>query len=242
MDTITGRREWLFLGATAVVALHVVDDNFLQPAAGTSALDHLASGLVPLALLALGGWSYLRVRAGARALIAIAIGHLRGHDRRLRSRLLLGRGRARPATTTPDSWRSRRDWSCVGVGVAVLWRSRRRTPRLWWRYSRRLLLALVGVVALYELVLPVGVAYMATHAARAVVPDADLGAPYENVTLTTSDGLTLRGLVRPLEERRRRHLVPRAQGVGDPGADPDAREARLRRAAVRPSRRGRQRG
>ena len=67
-------RHRVFLGATAVVALHVVDDNFLQPAAGTSALDHLASGLVPLALLALGGWFYLRVRAGARALIAIAVG------------------------------------------------------------------------------------------------------------------------------------------------------------------------
>src|SRR5215216_1144155 len=64
----------VFLGATAVVGLHLVDDNYLQPAAGTSAFDHLASGLVPLALLVLGGWFYLRVRAGARALIAIAIG------------------------------------------------------------------------------------------------------------------------------------------------------------------------
>src|SRR5688500_11595952 len=67
-------RDLVFLGATAVVGLHVVDDNFLQPAGGTSALDHLASGLVPLAMLALGGWFYPRVRAGARALIAIAIG------------------------------------------------------------------------------------------------------------------------------------------------------------------------
>ena len=58
-------RHLVFLGATGVVALHVVDDNFLQPAAGTSALDHLASGLLPLAALALGGWSYPRVRAGA---------------------------------------------------------------------------------------------------------------------------------------------------------------------------------
>ena len=72
----------------------------------------------------------------------------------------------------------------------MLWRSRLQTPRLWWRYSRRrLLLGLVGVVALYEVVLPVGVAYVSTHVARAVVPDADLGAPYEDVTLKTSDGL-----------------------------------------------------
>ena len=38
--------------AIGVVALHVVDDNFLQPNPGTSAGDHLASGLVPLAILA----------------------------------------------------------------------------------------------------------------------------------------------------------------------------------------------
>ena len=81
----------------------------------------------------------------------------------------------------------------LGVGVGVLWRSRRPTPQRWWRYGRRLLLGLLSVVALHEVALPVGVAYMATHAARAVVPDADLGAPYEEVTLRTSDGLSLEG-------------------------------------------------
>ena len=185
-------RHPVFFGATAVVGLHVVDDNFLQPAAGTSALDHLASGLLPLAVLALGGWLYLRVRAGARALIAIAIGifgvMVGGFEAGYYAVAIGPSGDdytgllAIPAGLV-----------LIGVGVWVLWRSRRPTPRLRWRYCRRLLLALVGIVALYELVLPVGVAYMATHAARAVVPDADLGAPYENVTLRTSDGLSLEG-------------------------------------------------
>lgn len=170
----------------------MVDDNFLQPAAGTSALDHLASGLVPLALLALGGWFYLRVRAGARALIALATGVFG---------VMIGVLEAGYYSVAIGP--SGDDYTgllaipaglvLVGVGLSVLWRSRRQTPRLWWRYSRRLLLGLVGVVALYEVVLPVGVAYMSTHVARAVVPDADLGAPYENVTLKTSDGLSLRG-------------------------------------------------
>jgi hypothetical protein len=30
--------------AIGAVGLHIVDDNFLQPAAGTSPADHLASG------------------------------------------------------------------------------------------------------------------------------------------------------------------------------------------------------
>ena len=36
-----------------VIALHVVDDSFLQPPPGTAARDHLLSGLVPLAVLTL---------------------------------------------------------------------------------------------------------------------------------------------------------------------------------------------
>ena len=35
----------LFRLAVGVLALHVVDDSFLQPASGTSAAGHLASGL-----------------------------------------------------------------------------------------------------------------------------------------------------------------------------------------------------
>jgi hypothetical protein len=38
--------------AIGVMALHIADDSFLQPAPGTRADDHLVSGLVPLAALA----------------------------------------------------------------------------------------------------------------------------------------------------------------------------------------------
>jgi hypothetical protein len=38
----------VFLAAVAVIAVHVLDDSFIQPEPGTSAGDHLVSGLVPL--------------------------------------------------------------------------------------------------------------------------------------------------------------------------------------------------
>ena len=41
-------RSPLFMAAVGVIALHVIDDSFLQPQPGTSAGDHLVSGLVPL--------------------------------------------------------------------------------------------------------------------------------------------------------------------------------------------------
>jgi hypothetical protein len=49
--------------ALGAIALHVVDDNFLQPEPGTSASDHLVSGLVPLVLL---GWVAARDAWGRR--------------------------------------------------------------------------------------------------------------------------------------------------------------------------------
>ena len=63
------------LSHPVLFGLHIVDDNFLQPQAGTSAADHLVSGLVPLALVAAAALSaYPRVRAGARAL-ALLLGY-----------------------------------------------------------------------------------------------------------------------------------------------------------------------
>ena len=55
----------------------------------------------------------------------------------------------------------------VAVGAVGLWRSRRQTPKHWWRYLRRLLLSLVAVVAAYQLVFPVALAYMASAAPTA---------------------------------------------------------------------------
>jgi hypothetical protein len=50
--------------ALAAVAVHVLDDNYVEPAPGTSAADHLASGLIPLAVLIIATALYVRFRAG----------------------------------------------------------------------------------------------------------------------------------------------------------------------------------
>jgi hypothetical protein len=47
--------------------VHVLDDNFVQPQPGTSAGDHVVSGLVRLAVLGLAMWAYPRLRGGRRA-------------------------------------------------------------------------------------------------------------------------------------------------------------------------------
>jgi hypothetical protein len=177
--------------AFAVISLHVVDDNFIQPNPGTSPVDHLVSGLIPLALLVGAGVVYGRVRAGARATIALLGGYFG---------LLVATEAVHYTRTVGPSGD---DFTgllsiaagllLIGLGATTLWRSRRRDDSLVWRYVRRLLLV-AGVLFLTVAVLfPVAIAYAVTHAARSTVPSPDLGARYEDVQFTTSDGLRLEG-------------------------------------------------
>ena len=177
--------------ALGVVALHVVDDNFLQPNPGTSAADHLVSGLVPLALLVPAGFFYPRLRPGVRATIALLAGFLG---------VLAG---TEAAYYTKAVGPSGDDYTgllsilsgllLIGLGGFILWRSRRTEDRLWWRYLRRLLLLAGAFVAMVAVLLPVAISYVVTHTARAEIPAASLGATYEDVELTTADGLRLQG-------------------------------------------------
>jgi hypothetical protein len=69
------RGSALFLLGIGVVAVHIVDDNFVQPQPGTGATDHLVSGFVPLALIAsaAAGYGHLRALPGKRPALAISI-------------------------------------------------------------------------------------------------------------------------------------------------------------------------
>jgi uncharacterized protein len=177
--------------AVALVGLHVLDDNFLQPQPGTSARDHLVSGLVPLACLGLGAAVYGRVRPGLRGAIALLLGFfgvLFGTEAVHYTRAVGPSGDDYTGLLSVPA-----GLLLIGIGAVTLWRSRRRDDGLWWRYGRRLIIAASAVVAAMAFLFPVALAYVVTHASRAHVPAADLGAAYEDVTFTTSDGLRLKG-------------------------------------------------
>jgi alpha/beta superfamily hydrolase len=178
--------------ALGLIGLHFLDDNFVQPQPGTSAADHLVSGLVPLALLLLFALAYPRLRGGLRGTLAIVLGVFA---------TVMGAGEA--GYYALQLGPSADDYTgflalaagllLIGVGATTLWKTRRREGSAARRYVRRVLLAVVAFVGAYLVLMPLSLSYVFTHAARAVVPRAELGAAYEQVAFETADGLTLKG-------------------------------------------------
>jgi uncharacterized protein len=180
----------LFLIGIGLIAIHVVDDNYVQPQPGMSPGDHVVSGLVPLALLGLAAWAYPRLRGGQRGALALACGALgiaAGVEALYYTREVGPSGDdftgllAVPAGAL-----------LIGLGVVTLWRTRRTEGSRPWRYGRRVLLGLAGAFT-GALVLIVGLGYATTHVGRAVVPPDHLGVAHENVSFSTADGLELEG-------------------------------------------------
>jgi uncharacterized protein len=177
--------------ALGIGALHVVDDNFLQPQPGTSAGDHLVGGLIQTAFFVSFAWAYPRLRPGLRGTLAIFVGLFM---------VVMGAGEA--GYYTRENGPSGDDYTgllaipagvlLVGVGLFTLWRSRK-GGSLIRRYARRAALALGLLIGLYFVLYPFAESYVLTHAARAYVPTPQLGTAYEEVAFTTSDGLRLQG-------------------------------------------------
>jgi hypothetical protein len=185
------RERTVFRTALAIVAAHVVDDTLVQPPAGTSATGHLVSAVVPVGLLALAAWGYPRLSGCARGALALALGL---------TAIAVGVEGAYYASAVGPSGDDYTGLlallagiALLGLGAATLWRTRRTEGTPVWRYPRRLLLAVAAFFAFQLVVLPLGLAYITTHTARAVVPANELGVAYENVSFRTSDGLRLEG-------------------------------------------------
>jgi fermentation-respiration switch protein FrsA (DUF1100 family) len=183
-----------FLVPVGLIALHVGDDNFLQPPSGTSAAEHLVPGLLVLAALALAAWGFPRLRAGAQgalALLLAPVGVIAGSEAiAYASRVGPSHDDFTGLLAIPAGL------ALLALGAVILWRSRRLDGRVR-RYGRRLLLTGSGVVVAWMLIFPLGLAYVFTHVARTPVEHIDLGPRAQDVTLKTRDGLRLAGTYVP---------------------------------------------
>jgi uncharacterized protein len=186
---MSARLSMLFYGSVALLALHVLDDGLFQPEPGTGAGDHILYVGVFLAFFAAAAFAYPRVRPGARAALAVflavvvltyaavAVGEARGqglagHD--YTGLLLFASGVA-----------------LLAVAVMTLWSARRTDGSRKRRYLRRGVIAFGALVLALMVAMPTALAIAFTHRPRTEVRPANLGRPYQEVTLRTDDGLHL---------------------------------------------------
>jgi hypothetical protein len=178
--------------AFAVIGLHILDDSFFQPEPGTAVADHLASGLIPIAVLAGAAVAYPRLRPGLRAALAVVLGVLG-----------IVMGSIEAVYYGPREGLSGDDFtgllSAVGgvvlvlLGIWTAWRGRRRDGSRIRRYTRRALLAVAWVLGGFFVLFPLSLSYGFTHAARLKTPNGNLGTQYQPVSFQSHDGLRLDG-------------------------------------------------
>jgi dienelactone hydrolase len=197
------RREYaLFAIGIGLVAVHIADDNYLQPEPGTSAGDHLASGLIPVGVLAVVAILYPHVRAGVRAATAMTFGAI-GITVGIPSAYHLIKGSASGDDFT-GLLALTAGAALLLSGPVVLWKARRSEGSRRRRYLRRSLTAVAAVGAapliIWFFVFPVGFSYIYTHTGR-TASTPDLGVPSEGVTVLTSDSLELEAWYVPSKNR-----------------------------------------
>ncbi len=211
---VVGKETAIVRLAIGLIAFHVVNDNFLQPRPGTSPADHLASGLVPVAILAFVAAVYPRLPAAGRAATAMTVGGL-----------AIGIGFP-GAYYVLDGSASGAHYSglvAIAAGVVLvlsgpvtLWKSRRSGGTRRRRYLRRALATALGALAAiglaYFVVAPIAFSYGYTHIGRTGAPP-ELGVPHESVTIKTSDGLELTASYVPSENRAAIVVFPGASAV-----------------------------
>ncbi len=176
--------------ALGIVALHVVDDAFLQPEPGMSAGDHFAS-VVPVAFVVSAAVVYGGLRPGARAVLALVLGVF-GIACGVEAAYYTVNGG--PSGDDFTGWLSlAAGLMLLALGTVTLWRTRRTDDSRRRRYLRRVLLTIAGLVVATQVMFPLVIARVVTHTLRAHVPTPHLGAAHEDVAFTTSDGLQLEG-------------------------------------------------
>jgi uncharacterized protein len=180
----------IFGAAVTLIALHVADDEFVQPAPGTAIQDHLLAGIIPIAVALAAVCVYPRLRAGVRAEIALIFGILSVVAG------MIALGSASAVGISGSDWTGLAllptGLTLIGIAAWIPWHERGRYAE---SARRRWLGRAIAIVAtplvLFYVVTPIGAALWATHKFRS--PIGRFMIPHQDVSLRTSDGLRLGG-------------------------------------------------
>jgi fermentation-respiration switch protein FrsA (DUF1100 family) len=190
MSARPGPRERLVLLVCVVaIVLYLILNYFVLLRPGVSRVDHVLAVVVPAAVLALAAELWDRMPAGLRASLALVFGVLALVTGLVSAARVRAEGHV--AAGVVGGLPLAAGVVLVGLGIWLLWTSRKRGGSIWWMLMRRTLIAVVALLVVYWVVLPVSMAIIATERPRDAVEQVDFGRPHEDVTLTTRDGVKL---------------------------------------------------
>jgi pimeloyl-ACP methyl ester carboxylesterase len=184
----------LFSVGALLLAIHTLDDAFVQPEAGSAASDNLLTGLAGVAIVMAMALSYSRLRTGWRAAAAFFTGTyalvtaLAIHVPHAVSLGFGGSDFTALASGASGLWLA---------GIAV-WLVARCLPNIWTRLG----LVPAGLLFLIVFFFPVLLAVGVTNTARVPLSGdtpSDRGFAYQDVTFETDDGLTISAWYIPSE-------------------------------------------
>jgi len=188
------REAALFASCALVIAVHMLDDAFVHPEAGSSASGNLFSGIAGVALVFWTAIAYPRLRPGVRATAALLTGLYA---------LVTSLAIHVPHAVSQGFGGS--DFTAVASGFAGLvligigvWQIGRCLPNVWWRLG----LVPAGLVFIIVFFLPMLLAVGVINTARVPISGdtpADRGFAYRDVTFETEDGVTIAGWYIPSE-------------------------------------------
>ena len=178
---------------------------FVRP--GVHREDHVLAVVLPAAILALIAELYPRMIAGVRASACLLLGAFALVSGAVAIERLQVEGTS--AAALSGALPLVAGVVLLVMGVWITWASRKRGGPLWRTILRRAIVLMLGLLVVYWVVLPVGMAIVATERPRVPVRAADLGRPYEAISLVTSDGVKLGGWYVPSQNHAAVITFPR---------------------------------
>ncbi len=206
------RERRAFVVATLAIAVYLLLAYLVFVRPGVHREDHVLAALLPAAILALFAELYPRMPAGVRASLCLLIGVFALVTGVVAVDRLLVEGVSAGALVGVVPLVAGAVLLPLGAWIAVV--SRKRGGPLWWTILRRAIVTVAALFVVYWVVLPVSMAIIATERPHADVEAADLGRPYEDVTLVTRDGVKLSAWYVPSQNRAAIITFPREWTIG----------------------------
>lgn len=178
-----------YIAAAVVIVAYLVLAYFVFVRVGAHRADHVLAVIVPSAILALTAELFTRTPAWLRASLALVFGAFAVVSGVVAVDRMSVEGTSAGAVCGILPLVAGAVLLVLGVWTA--WHYRRRGGPLWRTVLRRTLITVAALFVIYWLVLPVGLAIIATERPARPIRDADLGRPKQNVTLVTRDGVKL---------------------------------------------------